>query len=162
LHPELPWGKIVIATAILDPDGRLVAETKLPVARSGHWNLVKGNPAKEKLLSMNRVAVTPQEKRALAATGAGAVEMEAAGVYQKAREWGAPFYGIRVITDTAGDGFGIDFNRMRDSDGRFSRSRIIVGACRHPFKLFPELMQFDRRCRAAATMLGDFIADCQF
>jgi hypothetical protein len=67
-----------------------------------------------------------------------------------------------VVTDTVNEGFSIDFNRMRDSDGRFSRSRIIKEACRNPFKLFPELLQFDRRCRRAATLLGDFIADCQF
>jgi nucleoside phosphorylase len=157
LHPELPRGTIVIATAIVDSSGNMLAETRLPVNRSAHWK-----PAKEKLMSMNCVAVNPDEKRALAATGAGAVEMEAAGVCRRARAWGVPFYGIRVVTDAASDGFSIDFNRMRDSEGRFSRSRIIVEACRNPYKLFPELLEFNQRCDAAAITLGDFIADCQF
>jgi nucleoside phosphorylase len=121
-----------------------------------------GNAAVEKVLSVNRVAVTVEEKRMLRTSGAGAIEMEAAGVSNRARKWGAPFYGIRVVTDTATEGFGIDFNRMRDLNGRFRRSMIIKEACHDPFKLFPELMQFERRCRGAATVLGDFIADCQF
>jgi adenosylhomocysteine nucleosidase len=157
LDPRLEKGQIVIATAIVDRSGRVVTATALPSAVSS-----KGCPVKEKFLSMNRVAVTTAEKRALAATGAGAVEMEAAGLYRQASQWGAPFFAIRVVTDAADDEFSIDFNRMRDAAGRFSRSRIIVEACRHPFKRFPELLQFDRRCRSAALLLGDFIADCQF
>jgi nucleoside phosphorylase len=127
------------------------------VAKSPGWVI-----ARERLLSIDRVAVNAEEKRTLSGCGAGAVEMEAAGVSERARKWRIPFYGIRVITDTASEGFSIDFNRMRDSNGRFSRSRIIKEACRDPFRLFPELMQFDRRCRSAARVLGDFIADCQF
>lgn len=154
LRPGLEQGTIVIASAIVDEGGKVIGQTSVPVARL--------SAVKEKLLSLNRVLVTPLEKRDAAAIGAGAVEMEAAGVLEYARKGEIPFHGIRVVTDTVNEGFSIDFNRMRDSDGRFSRSRIIKEACRDPFKLFPELLQFDRRCRRAATLLGDFIADCQF
>jgi len=157
LNLRLKRDMILIATAIVDSYGSVTAETTIPSYRSPQWQ-----PALEKLLSMNRVAVNAEEKRSLAAFGAGAVEMEAAGVFQRSHEWGTPFYAIRVITDTASDEFSIDFNRMRDSEGRFSRSRIIREACSDPFRLFPELMQFDRRCRRAAMLLGDFLADCQF
>ncbi len=154
LRPGLEPGTIVIASAILDEAGQVIGQTAAPVARL--------SAMKDRLLSLDRVLVTPLEKRNAGALGAGAVEMEAAGVLNYARKGEIPFYGIRVVTDTVNEGFSIDFNRMRDSDGRFSRSRIIKEACRNPFKLFPELLLFDRRCRRAATLLGDFIADCQF
>ncbi len=157
LLPDLQVASIVIATAIVDASGTVKAETALPTWRSGEWK-----PAKEKLLSINRVAVTAEEKTELAKCGGGVVEMEAAGLCQLAARSGAPLYGIKVVTDKMNEGFSIDFNGVRDSDGRFSRSMIIKEACRNPFKLFPELMQFDRRCTRAAAVLGDFIADCQF
>jgi adenosylhomocysteine nucleosidase len=153
LRPGLEPGTIIVASAIVDEGGKVIGETAVPVVRL--------RAVKERLLSLNRVLVTALEKRDAGALGA-AVEMEAAGVLEYAHKWEIPFYGIRVVTDTVNEGFSIDFNRMRDSDGRFSRSRIIKEACRNPFKLFPELLQFDRRCRRAATLLGDFIADCQF
>jgi nucleoside phosphorylase len=157
LQPGLGPQTIVVASAILDAAGNVLVETAIPVSRTAGWT-----PAREKLLSMDRVAISCEEKRTLGKSGAGAVEMEAAAVGSRARQWGAQFYGIRVVTDSVDEQFSIDFNRMRDSDGRFSRSRIIREACHDPFKLFPELMLFDRRCRGAAAVLGDFIADCQF
>ena len=113
------------------------------------------------LLSLDRVITSVTEKRDLyASTGADAVEMEAAGVAQRAG--GAPFYCVRVVTDTAAEAFPLDFNRMRDPEGRFSRARIIRQALRRPFPLISELIQLDRRCRSAAFALGEFLADCQF
>jgi len=88
--------------------------------------------------------------------------MEAAAVAERARQWNIPFYCIRVVTDTAWESFPLDFNRMRDASGRFSRSKIIAAACRKPVAVFPELMKLDRRCKDAAEALGDFIAGCRF
>jgi adenosylhomocysteine nucleosidase len=112
-----------------------------------------------KLLSMDRVACTATEKSELRATGADAVEMEAAAVAMKAKEWNLPFYAIRVVTDTAGESFPLDFNRARDADGRFDRARIITAALRRPGVIFPELMRLNKRCKSAAKALGEFIAD---
>ncbi|HEY6392324.1 MAG TPA: hypothetical protein VIX89_13650 [Bryobacteraceae bacterium] len=112
-----------------------------------------------KLLSIDRVASTAAEKSELRATGAVAVEMEAAAVAAKAKEWNLPFYAIRVVTDTAAESFPLDFNRMRDSDGRFDRARIIANALRSPRVIFPELLKLNKRCKSAAKALGEFIAD---
>ena len=87
--------------------------------------------------------------------------MEAAAVAQKAQEYNLPFYCIRVVTDTADESLPLDFNRMRDSDGRFSRSKIVAAAFRKPM-VFPKLLKFNKRCKAAADALGDFIADTRF
>lgn len=115
-----------------------------------------------KLLSIDRVVSTPSEKNELRRAGADAIEMEAAAIAERAHEWNVPFYCIRVVTDTAAESFPMDFNRMRNSAGRFSRARIIVAACKKPGVIFPELIKLNRRCNDAAKALGDFIAGCRF
>ena len=68
-----------------------------------------------------------------AQTGADAVEMEAAGVAATRRsEWSIPFYCVRVVTDTADETFRWISIRLRDPDGRFSRSKILAAALRSP------------------------------
>ena len=114
------------------------------------------------IFSADRVAVTAAEKRALRnRTGAAAVEMEAAAVKNKAAEWGVPFMCIRVVSDTATDDLPLDFNRFRNADGNFSRTRIALAAMARPFSAMPGLMELDRNCRRAAQALGDFLADCR-
>jgi len=107
---------------------------------------------------MDRVASTAAEKAELSETGAGAVEMEAAGVAQKAQAFNIPFYCIRVVTDTANENLPLDFNLMRDSEGRFSRMKILVAG----FRVFPGLLKLNKRSKAAAQALGDFLAGTRF
>ncbi len=112
--------------------------------------------------SDDHVVVSANEKSRLASSGAIAAEMEADALCRRAEEWGVPFYCVRVVTDTADEDFPLDFNRLRDADGRFSRSRILLAALRRPGSLVPALLTFDRRCRSASAALGEFIADCRF
>jgi nucleoside phosphorylase len=115
------------------------------------------------IFSTDRVAVTAAEKRELRnRTGAVAVDMEAAAVKSKAAEWGVPFMCIRVVSDTAADDLPLDFNRFRNADGNFSRTRIALAAMARPFSAMPRLMELDRNCRRASHALGDFLADCRF
>jgi nucleoside phosphorylase len=114
-----------------------------------------------KLLSIDRVVSTAAEKTALAKT-ADAVEMEAAAVAARAREWKIPFCAVRVVTDTCGETFPLEFNQMRSGDGRFSRAKIIGAALRRPFAVFPELIKLNRTTKRAAQALGDFLADSRF
>jgi adenosylhomocysteine nucleosidase len=114
-----------------------------------------------KLLSIDRVVSTAAEKAALAKT-ADAVEMEAAAVAARAREWNVPFYAVRVVTDASYESFPLDFNQMRRPDGRFSRARILGAAMRRPLAVFPELIKLNRTTKRAARALGDFLADSRF
>jgi len=115
------------------------------------------------ILSVDRVAVTAAEKQDLRKrTGAVAIEMEAAAVEAKAREWSVPFRCVKVVSDTAGEDMPLDFNLYRDASGRFSRSRIALAALARPFTAIPGLLRLDRNCRAAAEKLGEFLADCKF
>lgn len=113
----------------------------------------------ERVFTADRVAVTAVEKRILRKqTGADAVEMEAGAVEAKAREWGTPFHCVKVVSDTAADDLPLDFNKYRDSEGRFSRVRIAFAALRRPSAL-AGLMRLDKNCRRAAEELGAFLAN---
>jgi adenosylhomocysteine nucleosidase len=114
-----------------------------------------------KLLSIDRVVSAAAEKSALS-DDADAVEMEAAAVAARAREWNVPFYAVRVVTDTCEESFPLDFNQMRSADGRFSRAKILAAAVRRPGVVLPELMKLNKRTKRASQALGDFLADARF
>jgi adenosylhomocysteine nucleosidase len=156
LNPVLELCDIFVATEIvtLSPDRKGVASQPLANAR--------GSVRTGKLLSIDRVISTAAERAGLRQTGADAVEMEAAAVAEKAAEWNIPFYCIRVVTDTAAESFPLDFNRMRDAEGRFSRSKILAAALRRPGSVLPELLKLNKRCKDASQALGDFIVDASF
>ena len=167
LAPALQPCDIFVATKLLIPPNSSTVpvpsrDRKEAVATTVHECSPITTTRKYKtgpLLSIDRVATTAAEKAELRLTGADAVEMEAAAVATKAQEWNLPFYAIRVVTDTATENFPLDFNRMRDSAGRFDRTKIIAAALRRPGVIFPELLKLNKRCKSAARALGEFIAD---
>jgi adenosylhomocysteine nucleosidase len=148
LDPALGVGDIFVATEVVGVALALLPVTQRPF-KSGT------------LLSIDRVVTTAAEKAALAQS-AGAVEMEAAAVADLAKRYHVPFYAVRVVTDTFEESFLLDFNRMRSSDGRFSRAKIIASALRRPATLLPELIKLNMRTKRAAEALGDFLADARF
>ena len=113
--------------------------------------------------SAHCVVVTVAEKRELhKATGAAAVDMEAAMVEEKAAQWNVPFRCIRVVSDTAQEDLPLDFNQFQDSSGRFSLGRIAMHAVLRPFSVLPALLRLNKNCRNAGKQLGVFFADCRF
>ena len=114
------------------------------------------------VVSVDRVAITAQDKCALrVSTGAAVVEMESAAVARKARQWAVPFGCIRVVSDAAGEDLPLDFNLYRDADGRFERTRIALAALGRPFTVLPGLIRLARHCSHAAERLGEFLANCE-
>jgi adenosylhomocysteine nucleosidase len=107
------------------------------------------------------VVATIEEKKRLRASGA-VVEMEAAGVAARAAKHGLPFFCIRAVLDGAEEGFAVDYEALKNKDGRFSRPRILRAALARPWALLPELIRLERHGRVAARALGDFVADCRF
>jgi len=152
LDPALEIGDIFVATAV-DAAG-LRFDVRLPQSRIPHATGV--------LASLNCIAQTAAEKKVLRASGAAAVEMEAGGVAQFAREYGIPLFCVRSVSDTAAQSFFLDFNKALLSDGHFGTIRLLTSACRNPGKAFPELFRLHRSCRIASRTLGEFIAGCRF
>ena len=154
LDPALAVGDILTGSRVLDPDGPREFVARLPESTRRH--------ATGAVISVDRVATTVQRKRELRMAGASVVEMEAAEVAAHAAEWNVPFYCVRAVSDTATQAFEIDFNAVRDGEGRFGRARIALAALRKPFLRFPELLRLDKSCQLAAESLGEFLADCRF
>jgi len=144
--------------------GELVHAVELIDGRGERWQpLVPDAGTKPaRLLSIDRVAVTAGEKRSLAAaTCAGVVDMEAAGVAAEAARRGQPFYCVRVVSDGPEEELPMDFNLYRDSAGRFSRPRIAAACALRPW-VVPALLRFERRCRWSAGILGDCLVHARF
>jgi len=150
LNPALQPCDIFVATEVMGVAYALSVPRSSERVKSG------------KLLSIDRVVSNAAEKTDLHQTGPDAVEMEAAGVALKAAQWNLPFYCVRVVTDTSTENFPLDFNRMRDADGRFSRIRIMAAALRRPGSVLPELLKLNKRFRDASRALGDFLVDASF
>jgi adenosylhomocysteine nucleosidase len=148
LDPSLAIADIVVATSVNTFPAQ--APTSSKPHRAGT------------VCSIDHVAATAEEKRQLHSTGAIAVEMEAAGVAQRAQALGIPFYCIKSVTDLAGETMANDFNAVLRSDGRFDTMNILASSLRRPWVRLPELLRLRKRCILAARSLGDFIADCRF
>ncbi|HCC57424.1 MAG TPA: hypothetical protein DEQ47_09195 [Solibacterales bacterium] len=114
------------------------------------------------LVSVEHIAGTAEHKQELRARGFDAVEMEAAGVAERASHYGAPFYCVRAVTDVAGESFANDFEAALKPDGRFAVSNLLVAALARPFERVPELFRLQRRCGIAARRLGGFLDACEF
>ncbi len=113
------------------------------------------------LLTVDRVVQSAEEKRRLAASGAQAVDMEAAGVAEAAAERSLPFYCVRVVSDAADAAFPIDFNRALRRDGSFSAAAIVrqAGWSRARWR---QLARLKRDGERAARSLAAFLATCEF
>jgi purine-nucleoside phosphorylase len=148
LAPNLSVGDIVVGSA--------VNGVKISVARSKSRHVV--GP----IASIDRIARTVAEKRQLGEAGAIAVEMEAAGVLERAVRRGVPFYCVRAVSDTASEGFELDLNATRDKAGRFRVGRILAQAVRRPLTGVPELLRLRRNSERASKALGEFLGNCSF
>jgi nucleoside phosphorylase len=98
LDPSLAPGDVVLATEVLEADGGRVAppERVLRVAAAALGNLrfVRGG-----IVSTKAVAAAVEEKRALARSGASAVDMESYAVGRAAEEARLPWLSLRAIVD---------------------------------------------------------------
>lgn len=152
LDPALQVGDIVVADGI--ESAGVSFDTKLPV------HSLKSTVGR--VVSVPRVAQTAEEKRRLRASGAVAVEMEAAGMVRVVREYKIPLFCVRSVSDRAGEGFSLDLNGALRPDGRFDTLRLLRQAMARPAARFPELLRLSARSRVASRALGDFIAGCRF
>jgi adenosylhomocysteine nucleosidase len=152
LDPSLEIGDVFAATAIAGPGARF--DVCLPASSAKH--------ATGLLASIDHVAGTAAEKAALRASGASVVEMEAAGVAERAAAYGVPLFCVRSVTDRARETFVTDFNRAMRSGGHFDTISILTSAFRNPRAAFPELIRLRHFCQVATRTLGEFIAGCRF
>ncbi len=152
LDTDLEIGQLVVGTCVKAAH-RSYATQPFASAR----NCVRGVVA-----SVDHVVQTAAEKTKLREQGATVVEMEAAGVAERAEALGVPFYCARAVTDLAGEDMANDFNAALREDGQFATMRIFRHALSRPAVRFPELLRLRGNCIRAANTLGEFFADCKF
>jgi len=121
-----------------------------------------GTRASGRLITLDHVAQTAGEKAALRASGAAAVDMEAAGPARVAENLAVPFFCVRSVTDLADESLHNDFNGALRGDGHFDTIHLLRVAASSPAAMLPELIRLGRRVRVAARSLGEFLADCRF
>jgi len=153
LDPALSAGDVFVATQVDAPGGGCY-EARLPGCGLPH--------ATGRLVSMDRVVRTAEEKELLRKSGAGAVEMEACAVAVQAGTWGVPLFCVKAVLDESHEALLLDYNAARDTDGRIAAPRVLAAAIRRPLRLVPELWTLHWRSRNAAAVLGDFLANCRF
>lgn len=153
LDPALKECAIVLGNGILDEASNESMACVLPA------NLPDGVVTGQ-LVSADRIVVTVAEKLRLRATGAIAVDMEAAGLASRARRAGLPLYCIKVVSDRSDESFAFDLNQMRSSEGRIARGKIVFYALKHP-SLLPHLFRLKGRAERAAEVLGEFLVSCR-
>jgi len=93
LSPSLRAGDLVLATAVRGANGERLQAPDLPIALP---RAVRGEIA-----CAERVLATPEEKRALGAGGALAVDLESAQVARAAAAAGVPWLALRAVVDDA-------------------------------------------------------------
>jgi adenosylhomocysteine nucleosidase len=142
--------RLSVASVVVGSDGQeLAGESACPTVRG-------------RICTVDHIVRTAEEKRKLRATGAIVVEMEAAGVAERAQVHGLKFCCVRAVTDLAGEDLANDFEAALRSDGHFDTMRILTGALLHPGVRVPELFRLRSRCKHAARALGDFFVVCGF
>ncbi len=136
LAPELRPGDLVLAEAVVLPDGRRLmtdaawrAGLTAALAEAGvalHLGPVAGT---------DRLLVTPAQKRALReATGALAADMESHAVAEVASAVAKPFIVVRAISDAADQGLPDAATRFLGPDGQI-RPGALIGVVTRPREL---------------------------
>lgn len=157
LSPELRAGEVLAAQAVVSGDERLLPSC---APAPGHIPCQQGL-----VLSLDRVLVTPAEKRAaLVALRSRdpeplptVAEMETASAARAARARGIPWAALRAVSDTAHEPLPLDFNHFRKADGNLCAGRLAVALLRRPAAL-PGLLRLGRNADAAAEALANALA----
>ncbi len=157
LDPALEVGEIVVADRVISEDPPDEYPCTAGFSRPGQGaRRGPGGPPHiltGPVLTVNRFIGTAEEKHRLRATGAVAVEMEAAAVAVEARRLDLPFFCIRTVSDPAHQTFSVDFNRSAPGIA----AQIALSPAR-----WREVIAMGRASHHSAQALGEFLGSCRF
>lgn len=155
LTADLRPGDLVLGERLIDSEGGTYEPPPWwwsdPARRIGR--LAGGT-----VVTVNRVAQTPAEKRRIAtALGLGersTVDLESASWVRAAADGGSPWLVLRSVSDAVDERLPLDFDRFRNEDGRISRRRVVAHALVRP-RLLVELRRLRRRVAGCSIGLAD-------
>lgn len=149
LDPQLAPGDILVASAVILPDGEQV-ETDDAWRRA----LLQGTAAADSTVAgSDRMVGRIEDKGAMfAATGARAVDMESHGVARAARDSGLPIAVVRAIADPAGRAIPAAAQVGLDANGNAKPLSVMAQLMRTPSQI-PAVMRVARDYRCAMRSL---------
>ena len=152
LSPELATADLVIASRVIDEEGRVREADVEGVAAAAR---ATGGRAAV-VVSARRIADSVDEKRRLAQQAGGGlavVDLESASYVAAAEEAGIPWIVLRAVSDTAGEALPPLLNRSLDAGGAVSRGRVLRGLLGDPGAL-PVLLTLRKRVAECALVLA--------
>ena len=152
LKPELRSGDIVVAESVANVDQ---SESVRSDPRLFECALECGAQPVHRLLSLERIVRTVEEKSRLAHAG-DAAEMETLAVMQRLSREGVPAVAVRAIADGAGEDVPCDFEMTLDRLGQIRFSRLFLQLIRRPLKL-AAFVQFGLLSRRATISLAHYL-----
>lgn len=151
LDPALRAGDCVVADAVSCSGERFAADQRwtaaLRQALSGAGRVQGGD-----ILATDRIVADPSQKRAIAASGAVALDMESGATARFAARLGVPFAVLRVVCDPAGRALPPAAQVALRADGSVDLPSVLVAVARRPGQI-PALLAVARDARAAFAAL---------
>ena len=121
--------------------------------RFGTRSSTEATPAALKLVTIDHVAGTPEEKKKLGiAYRAVLVDMEAAAIARFARNHGIAFYCLKAVSDVQGEVLP-DFGRFSDSEGRLRLPALLGHVALRP-RYWPALARVGNNGRRGAVEIA--------
>ncbi|MEE8206730.1 MAG: hypothetical protein V3T82_07255 [Nitrospinaceae bacterium] len=156
LDPSFEVGDLVVADKVIEmdssqPDGGV----KTYSLDKEIFHTIAGASGRT-LLTVDRVAATPQEKTKLREKySAVAVDMETSALAEKAQAWNLPFISVRCITDTADQEL-IDCSHLVEEDGEVSKLKAGWHVLTHPGDL-KGMIELGQHAKIATANLTEFL-----
>lgn len=151
LVPALAVGDIVLANETCALDGRSLRVDLRYDAGSSRVHLGK-------LLSVDRIIESPEEKRALGEThGAIAVDMETFAVAELCAERGVRFFSARVVSDAVDDRLPPDLESLMKQTTRAGKLGAAAGAILRRPGSFKEMLGLKEKALIASDRLAKFL-----
>ena len=152
LSPDLPAGSLVLPSTVRNADGVRHACDEGWNARLAGSVLSNVTVSHADILSVGEPVTSAEEKRALAASGAGAVDMESFGVAVAAQDHALPFIAVRAIADQADQDLPPSVADAVAPGGRINASTVLWSLLTNPGQI-PDVLRLARQnSRAKRTL----------
>jgi len=156
LDPSLEVGDLVVADKIIEMDSSRSDEDMKSYSLDKEIFNTTGEIHRKILLTVDRVAATPQEKKKLREKySAVAVDMETSALAEEAKARNLSFISVRAITDTADQEL-IDCSYLVEEDGEVSKLKAGWHVLTHPGDL-KGMIELGQHAKIATANLTEFL-----